>query len=343
MTAFNIAIVIISYVTIVILIFFLRRDNARIPRKKLITGAVITGVLFAGGFPFWEMRLGDNIQTVDLYILLEFIVVFPVSFVLYPKKVNKNIFFISTTTPLLVVGHGLGNLTEMTIQADKPVGRIYNLFVMTLCFAVILAGIFWLARIRFPGLYESEHPKLWRRLWIITLMMGFAQLSAGNIFSGETFNAVGIIPSRFMCLAGMTAILFVAGLAKAQAEESAEAEARAAAAEKTVREKEEAYAAIVAKADETSRRRHDRRQMFAAIGIMNTQSFEQSSEQSSEYELIKYCNEILSETACKAEQSCEQSSEQSSEQGNEQSSEYELIKNRNEILTEAASESEVLI
>jgi hypothetical protein len=287
MTALNIVIVIIGYLTIAVLIYFLRQEKARFSRKKLIVSAIVIGAVFAAAYPFWEMRFGDSVQAVDLYILLEFILIVPPAFFIYPKKPNKNLFFISTTTPLLVVGYGLGNLSETVIAPGELVGRILNLLVMIVCFAVIICGLFWLTGKKFPGLYESRNPKLWRRLWMITVLMGWTQLAAGNVFSGSSFNAAVIIPSRLICLAGMAAILFIAGLAKRQAEEAAEARARAEAAEEAAKAKSEAYAAIVAQTEEINRLRHDKRQIFAAIGGLN--------EPGKENELENYCLEVLAQ------------------------------------------------
>jgi hypothetical protein len=287
MTALNIAVTVTSYFTIVILIYFIRREKARISRKALVISAIVAGAVFAAVYPFWEMRFGQTIQAVDLYILLEFILIAPPAFIIYPKKPNKNLFFISTTTPLLVVGHGLGNLSEITIAPGELVGRILNLLIMIVCFAVIVAGVFWLTRIKFPGLYESQNPKLWRRLFIITILMGLTQIVAGNVFSGSTFNAAGIIPARLICLAGMAAILFIAGLAKRQAEEATEVSVRAQAAEEAAKAKSDAYAEIVAQTEETDRLRHDKRQVFAAIGGLN--------EPGKEKELESYCLEVLAQ------------------------------------------------
>jgi hypothetical protein len=285
MTILNIAIVLIAYATLVIMIYFLRQDKARISRTKTVAFAVLSGGIFAVFYPLWELRFGNSVQAVDLYIMFEFILSAPPAFIIYPKKPNKNLFFISTTTTLTVVGHGLGNITEMLYAPNEIIGRLLNLIVMSACFALIIAGIYCLTRIKFPGLYENENPILWRRLWIITLLMGFTQIAAGNVFSVSTFTAASIIPSRIICLAGTAAILFIAGLAKHQAEEAAEALARAEAAEEAVLAKEAAYAAIVAQTEETSRLRHDRRQIIAAIGGLN--------EQGKEAELENYCLEVL--------------------------------------------------
>jgi hypothetical protein len=293
MTALNIAVVLTAFSTIAILIYFLRQEEARISRRKLTLSAIVAGVIFGAVYPFWEMRFGNSVQAVDLYILLEFIIISPPAFFIYPKKPNKNLFFISTTTPRLVVGHGLGNLSELTVAPGELVGRILNLLIMILCFAAIVSGLFWLTRKKFPGLYESENPKLWRRLFVITLLMGLTQIVAGNVFSGSRFSAAGIIPSRLICLAGMAAILFIAGLAKRQAEEAAEVSARAEATEAAVKAKSEAYAAIVAQMEETNRLRHDRRQIFAAIGVLN--------EQGNEEELESYCCEVLGQLSEKTE------------------------------------------
>jgi hypothetical protein len=249
--------------------------------------AVITGVIFAGIYPLWELRFGNSIRSVDLYILIEFILTSLPAFFIYPGKPDKNLFFISTTTPLMVIGNGLGNLAEISLAPDRIIGRTVNLFVMTAVFAVIITGLYFITRKKFPGLYENENPKLWRRLWIITFLMGFTQIAAGNVFTPNTFTVGVIIPSRLICLAGMSAILFIAGLAKRQAEESAGAAARAKAAEEAVKAKEKSYAAIVAQTEETSRLRHDTRQIFAAIGGLN--------EPGKEAELESYCLDALAE------------------------------------------------
>jgi hypothetical protein len=287
MTIINTAIVIISYSTFSVLIYYLRRDTPRFSRIKTIAFGTLLGSLFAALYPVWEMYFGGSLKSVDLYILLEFVITAPPAFFIYPKKPNKNLFFISTTTPLMVVGHGLGNLTELSFAPNELIGRILNLIIMTACFIIILSGLFWLTRKKFPGLFENENPKLWRRLWIITLLLGFTQIVAGNVFSGSTFTAAGIIPSRLISLVGMAAIFYIAGLAKVQAEESAIALARAEAARETTTAKEKAYSAIVAQTEETSRLRHDRRQMFAAIGGLN--------EPGKETELESYCLEVLAE------------------------------------------------
>jgi hypothetical protein len=287
MTIVNIAIVIAAYATIAILIYFLRNEKSRFSRKQIITFTIIAGVVFAVCYPFWEHRFGDSIQALDLYILLVFIFTFPPAFFIYPKRLNKNLFFICNCTPLTVVGHGFGNLAEISFEANELIGRIINLFVMSACFAVIIAGLFWLTQKKFPGLFENESPKLWRQLWIITVLLGWTQIVAGNVFSGNTFTAAGIIPSRLICLAGTAAILYIAGLAKRQAEESAEAFARAAAAEEAVNAKEKEYAEIVAQTEETNRLRHDRRQIIAAISGLN--------ELGKEKELESYCREVLEE------------------------------------------------
>jgi hypothetical protein len=285
MTIVNIAIIVIAYATIAILIYFLRSEKSRFSRKQIITFTIIAGVVFSAVYPFWEARFGDSIQALDLYILLVFIFTFPPAFFIYPKRPDKNIFFICLCTPLTVVGHGFGNLAEISFASNKLIGRLTNLIVMTACFVIIIAGLFWLTRKKFPGLFENENPKLWRRLWIITVLMGWTQIVAGNVFSGSTFTAAGIIPSRLICLAGTVAILYIAGLAKRQAEESAEAFARAAAEEEAVKAKEKEYAAIVAETEETNRLRHDRRQIIAAINGLN--------ESGKEKELESYCLEIL--------------------------------------------------
>ncbi|MDR0946626.1 MAG: hypothetical protein LBM87_02615 [Ruminococcus sp.] len=287
MTALNIAIVLTGFISITILIYFLRQDKARISRKKLIITAIVTGIIFAALYPLWEMKFGNAIQSVDLYVLAEFLIISPPAFFIYPKKPNKNLFFISTTTPLLVAGHGLGNLSEIMFKGGAFTGRLLNLLVMNICMAVIVGGIFWLTRKKFPGLYESENPKLWRRLFIITLMMGLSQLAAGNVFSADSFTPLGIIPSRLICLVGMGAILFIAGLAKRQAEESSEVTARAEAAEQAVKAKAESYAAIVKQMEESNRFRHDRRQILAAIDGLNVPGKEK--------ELESYCREFLSQ------------------------------------------------
>jgi hypothetical protein len=207
------------------------------------------------------------------------------AFFIYPKKPNKTFFFISLCTPLTVVGHGFGNLSEISFAPNQLIGRILNLFVMSASFAVILTGLYFLTRKKFPGLFENENPKLWRRLWIITVLMGWTQIVSGNVFSGSTFTAAGIIPSRIICLAGTAAILYIAGLAKHQAERSAEAASRAEAAHEMVCQKERAYNAIVAQTEETSRLRHDNRQIIAAIGGLN--------EPGKEKELESYCLEVI--------------------------------------------------
>jgi hypothetical protein len=285
MTVLNIAIVIIAYATIAILIYFLRQDEAVISRAKTVAFAFILGGIFTVLYPLWELSFGNSVQAVDLYILIEFSIVLLPAFIIYPKKLDKNLFFISTTTPLMVVGHGLGNISEMLYAPNQLIGRLLNLIVMSACFSFILAGLFYLTRKKFPGLYENENPKLWRRLWIITLLMGLTQIVAGNVFSDSSFTAAGIIPARIICLAGIAAILFIAGLAKLQAEEAAQAVARADAAEEAVTSKEKAYAAIVQKTEEISRLRHDRRQIIAAIGGLN--------ETGKEEELESYCLEVL--------------------------------------------------
>jgi hypothetical protein len=264
----------------------MRRDTGRVSRNKLIAFAVFLGSVFAVFYPFWEMKNGDSIRTLNTYILIEFFISAPPAFFIYPKTRDKNLFFISTTTPLMVVGYGLGNLTEI-YAPDPQIGRVLNLLVMAICFASILTGLFWLTRKGFPGLYETENPLLWRRLWVITLLMGLTQIVSGNVFSENSFRPSVIIPSRLICVLGTAAILYIAGLAKRQAEESAEAEARAAAAEGEVRQKEKAYARIVEKTEETNRLRHDRRQMLAAITGMN--------EPGKEEELIAYCNEVINQ------------------------------------------------
>jgi hypothetical protein len=285
MTIVNIAIVAVAYATIAILIYFLRSEKSRFSRKQIISFAIIAGVIFAAIYPFWEGRFGDSVQALDLYILLVFIFTFPPVFFIYPKKPNKNFFFISTCTPLTVVGHGFGNLADISYKSNQLIGRILNLIVMTACFVIIMAGLYWLTRKKFPGLFENENPKLWRRLWIITVLMGWTQIVAGNVFSVNTFTPAGIIPSRLICLAGTAAILYIAGLAKRQAEESSEVFARAAAEEEAVNAKEKAYAAIVVLMEETNRLRHDRRQIIAAIGGLN--------EPGKEKELERYCLEVL--------------------------------------------------
>jgi hypothetical protein len=285
MTVLNIAVVLIGFLTIVILIYFLRQDKARFSRRNLVFSACITGLIFAVCYPFWEQRFGPAIQAVDLYILLEFLIVSLPAFFIYPKKPNKNLFFISTTTPLLVAGHGLGNLAEMYVAPNRLIGRILCFLVMTVVFAVIITGIFWLTRKKFPGLYETDSPKMWRRLFIITLLMGLTQIAAGNVFSSSSFKPITIIPSRLICLVGMAAILYIAGLAKTQAEESAKASARAEAAETAARQKNDAYAAIVEQMEDTNRLRHDRRQIIAAIGGLNEPGMEQALE--------SYCFEVL--------------------------------------------------
>lgn len=287
MTLINIAIVIISYFTFTIMIYFIRKDTPRISRNKLISAVLFTGSVFAVFYPFWEMAFGDSIQMVNLYIFIEFIIsAFP-AFLVYPGKLTKNLFFISTTTPLLVVGHGLGNLTERTFGGGELPGRILNLLIMSACFAVIIAGLYYVTQKKFPGLYETESPKFWSRLWIITIIMGLTQLVAGNIYVSSSFRTEVILPSRLMCLAGMAAILYIAGLAKRQAEEFADTESRAAAAEQAVFEKEKAYKEITLKMEENSRFRHDSRQIVTAIRIMN--------EPGKERELIDYCLELLDE------------------------------------------------
>jgi hypothetical protein len=285
MLIINIAIVIAAYATIAILIYFLRSEKSRFSRKQIITFTTITGIVFAAVYPIWEARFGDSVQALDLYILLVFIFTFPPVFFIYPKKLDKNFFFICLCTPLTVVGHGFGNLAEISFASNGLIGRIINLIVMTTCFVIIIAGLFWLTRKKFPGLFENESPKLWRRLWIITVLMGWTQIVAGNVFSGNTFTAAGIIPSRLICLAGTAAILYIAGLAKRQAEESAKVFARAEAEEEAVKEKEKAYANIVVLMEETNRLRHDRRQIIAAISGLN--------EQGKEKELENYCLEVL--------------------------------------------------
>jgi hypothetical protein len=285
MTIINTLIVTLSYVTFTVLIYFLRDDTPRFSRMKVVAFGIALGSIFAACYPFWELRFGNTVQTVDLYIMIEFAVAAPPAFFVYPKKPNKNIFFISTTTPLLVVGHGMGNIAELTFAPNELVGRLTNLIIMSACFALILAGIYFITRKKFPGLYENDNPKLWRRLWIITLLLGWTQIVAGNVFSGSTFTASGIIPSRLICLAGTAAIFYIAGLAKTQASKSAEAFAREAAAAETVSAKEKAYAAIVSQTEESNRLRHDRRQIFAAIGGLN--------ESGKEAELEKYCKEAL--------------------------------------------------
>ncbi|MDR0986411.1 MAG: hypothetical protein LBL98_01780 [Ruminococcus sp.] len=287
MTFINIVIVVIAYVNFSILIYFLRREKAIFSRKRTLILAVITGAVFAGIYPLWERSFGNSIQSVDLYVLLVFILTSLPAFFIYPGNPNKNLFFISTTTPLMVVGHGLGNLAEISLAPGSIIGRTVNLVVMTAVFAVIIAGLYFITRKKFPGLYENENPKLWRRLWIITLLMGFTQIAAGNVFTPNTFTPTAIIPSRLICLAGMAAILFIAGLAKRQAEESAGVASRAKAAEEAVKAKEKAYAEIVAQTEETSRLRHDTRQIFAAVGGLN--------EPGKEAELESYCLEVLAE------------------------------------------------
>ncbi|MDR0943588.1 MAG: hypothetical protein LBM41_03555 [Ruminococcus sp.] len=285
MTVINIAIVAAAYATIAILIYFLRSEKSRFSRKQIITFIIMAGVVFAACYPFWERRFGDSVQALDLYIILVFIFTFPPAFFIYPKRPNKNFFFICLCTPLTVVGHGFGNLAELSFAPNQLIGRILNLFVMSACFALILTGLYWLTRKKFPGLFENENPVLWRRLWIITVLMGWTQIVAGNVFSGSTFTAAGIIPSRLICLAGTVAILYIAGLAKRQAEESADAFARAAAAEEAVNAKEKEYAEIVAQTEETNRLRHDRRQIIAAITGLNESGMEK--------ELESYCLEAL--------------------------------------------------
>jgi hypothetical protein len=150
---------------------------------------------------------------------------------------------------------------------------------------ILYAVIVIVSYIIFSVLFKNEKPKLWRRLWIITVLLVLTQIVAGNVLSGGTFTAAEIIPSWVICLAGMAAIFCIAGLAKTQASVSAEAFAREAAAAETVLQKEKAYAAIVSQTEETSRLRHDRRQIFAAIGGLN--------EPGKEAELERYCIEVL--------------------------------------------------
>jgi LytS/YehU family sensor histidine kinase len=161
------------------------------------------------------------------------------------------------------------------------------LIILITGFVVIIAGIYFLIHKKFPKLFETGNVSFWVRIFIIMLFMGITMILAANVYNVNSLSAVMLLPSSIMCLIGIAAILYIAGLAKNQAKELAETEAEAKAAEQAVLLKDASYAKIVEKMEETNRLRHDRRQMFAVMQGMN--------EPHKSDELIAYCEEVQRE------------------------------------------------
>lgn len=264
-----------------LLVYLLRSEKARLSRRGLYVLCIGMGMLLAAVYPFWAGWRGLLVSGASRFSFLAWLTLLPVSFAVYPKHGWKNLFLLTVAAGILVSGSGFGNLAELA----TGLGRLVNFLVRVVIDGLVLGAVFLITRRSFPGLYESTGRRTWRQLAVVTLLLGVSGALVTTYVTGSTLSDPGFIPARLLLLFTMLAIFYISGLAQRQAQESAQAHARADAAEEAVRQKDEAYAHIVESVEEAGRLRHDLRQMFTVIGGLNTPEQER--------ELEQYCLEAM--------------------------------------------------
>lgn len=293
MMLWNIALVLLDASIWIVLVYLFRSEEARLSRKGVYTLCVFLSVLLCAVYPFWVRGQSISINTSSLFSGLVWLLLIPVSFVVYPRAVWKNLFLLCSSANIIVIGSGFGNFTELVTGFGQPVNFIVRLAVDTL----MLMAMATITQRKFLGLYGVGDARTWRCLWIITMLLGCIGMLATGFVEESSLSGSSFIPARLCLIFAMLAIFYIAGFAQRQAEEAVEFSARADAAEEAVRRKEEAYSSIVESVEEVGRLRHDLRQIFTAMQGMNKPGEER--------ELEVYCREVLAQLE-EAEQEVEQ-------------------------------------
>jgi hypothetical protein len=267
----------------ILLAFVLRSEKARLSRRGIYILCAALVALVIAIYLVFDDRNDPSFQFISwLSFGVQFAII-PLALIIYPRSLFKNLFLLFAANIVILTGIGLGNSVEYV----SVFGRAMNFLTRFVVDAAMLAAIYGLTKRKFPGLYDKGDNKTWLSLFVITALFGLIALLSTGFLTVTTTNLAGFIPARLCLALAILVVFYIAGRAQQQAEEAAEAEARAAGAEEAVRQKDLAYARIVEKMEEVSRQRHDRRQLFTAILGMN--------EPGKERELEAYCREALAQ------------------------------------------------
>jgi hypothetical protein len=207
---------------------------------------------------------------------------------MYPGQGWKTLFLWSVSGVVNSICIGPGNLASALLPTGGAIPpQLAYVFVTTAVSIPVMAGLLTIRR-RFTRLYDATGERgTWLRMTALVGILFALQLIVGNIYSLQNTTPQGFLIARLMNAFALFAILYIAGLAQRQAAEASDVQARAAAAEEEVRQKDEAHARIVWEMEETNRLRHDQRQMFTVMRGLNAPG--------KESELEAYCHEALAQ------------------------------------------------
>ncbi|MDR0964170.1 MAG: hypothetical protein LBM60_06110 [Clostridium sp.] len=265
----------------ILLVFILRSEKARLSRKGIYLLCGLLCVLLLAIYFLFGGRYSADFSFISwLSFGFQFGII-PIAIIVYPRHLFKNLFLLFAAHVVVLTGTGLGNALEFATRFGRPANFLMRLTIDT----AMLTIIYIVTKRKFPGLYSKSENRTWFSLFIITLLLGAMGLLSTGFLSVTTTDLWPFLPARLCLALVMLAIFYIAGLAQRQAEESAEVQTRSQAAEETVRHKEAASARIVENMAETTRLRHDQRQMYAVMHWMN--------EPGKEAELEAYCLEVL--------------------------------------------------
>jgi len=268
------------------IVYFLRRAPGRYSRKQITAGCIAAGFCVILLYQIWYYRFGSSLPSLNVFVLAAFVLLSVPVFWIYPGRKHKNLFFIAINVIVSGTGHSFGNLTEKYVHHSPIKARLADLIILTILLTLMLAGLIWFVRYRFPMLYESETSPYWKYLWQLTISLGFIQLLNGTSFQPSSFQAGRIIPSQLACLSAAIVIMYVAGSAHRQSQITAELEMEMEMIDAMAKEKDRQYENIISNMTTVRRLNHDLRQINTVIGSLNKPD--------TRNELIRFCDEALS-------------------------------------------------